>query len=72
MYIFSAFNARNTNTHTCKYASTHTHWYIRAMEIGIEERVFKKRKVFKENLKELREVEGWTETWSWFQITGAW
>ena len=36
-----------------------------------EEKVFKKRKVFKEDLKELTEVEWQTETGSWFQITGA-
>ena len=38
-----------------------------------EEKAFKKRKVFKEDLKELTEVvDWWTETGSWFQITGAW
>ena len=29
-------------------------------------------KVFKDDLKELTEVEWRTETGSWFQITGAW
>ena len=28
--------------------------------------------IFKEDLKELTEVEWRTETESWFQITGAW
>ena len=31
-----------------------------------------KRKILKEDLKELAEVEWRTETGSWFQITGAW
>ena len=35
-----------------------------------EEKAFKKRKVFKEDLKELKKVEWRTETGSWFQITG--
>ena len=30
-----------------------------------EEKVFKKRKVFKEDLKELTEVEWWTKTGKW-------
>ena len=33
---------------------------------------FEKQKVFKEDLKELTEVEWRTETGSWFQITGTW
>ena len=28
--------------------------------------------VFKEDYKELTEVEWWTETGSWFQTAGAW
>ena len=39
---------------------------------GTEENVFEKQTVFKEDLKELLEVEWRTETGSWFQITGAW
>ena len=49
----------------------HTHQsHIRA--IRTEEKVFKKRKVFKEDLKELTQAEWRTETGSWLQITGAW
>ena len=64
-YIWSKFNAYNMNTHT------HTHqshfWAMRP-----KKKVFKKRKVFKEDLTELTGVEWQTETASWFQITGAW
>ena len=55
----------HTNTHT------HTHQLqIRAIKaMRLKKSFFKKRKVFKEHLKELTEVEWWTETGSWFQIT---
>ena len=58
----------HTHTHT------HTHTYTQAAYWGngTEEKAFKKRKVFKEDVKELTEVERWTETGSWFQITGTW
>ena len=39
---------------------------------GTEENVFENQKVFKEDLKELTEVEWRTETGSWFQAVGAW
>ena len=39
---------------------------------GPEEKVFEKRKFFKEDLKELTEVELQTETGSWFWTAGAW
>ena len=52
--------------HTHIHAHTHTHGN------GTEEQVFEKRKVFKEDLKELTEVEWWTEKGSWFQADGAW
>ena len=40
---------------------------------GTEEKGFNlKRKVFKDELKELTEVELWTETGGQFQVTGAW
>ena len=51
--------------HACAYSHTHQS-HIRAM------RPKKKEKGFKEDLKELTEVEWRTETGSWFQITGAW
>ena len=69
-YILSKFNAYNMNAHTHMHAHTHTPVAYQGNET--EEKVFKKRKVFKEDLKELTEVEWWTETGSWFQITGAW
>ena len=50
--------------------NAHTHQsHIRTMRL--KKKVFRKRKVFKEDLKELTEVEWWTETGSWSQITGA-
>ena len=69
----------DSHTHTCAYMHTHTHpnthtpvAYQGNQGNETEEKVFKKRKVFKEDLKELTEVEWRTETGSWFQITGAW
>ena len=53
----------HTHAHTHMHAHTHTH-------TRTEEKVSKKRKVFKEDLKEL--TSRMTETGSWFQITGAW
>ena len=51
-------------------AHTNTHTPVAYQDNETEENVFKKRKVFKEELKELTE---WpTETGSWFQNTGAW
>ena len=51
----------HTHTHTVAYQGNET-----------EEKFFLKKKVFKEDLKELTEVEWRTETGGWFQITGAW
>ena len=67
----------HTQTRTCTHTRTHTNTHIPVTYQGnqgneTEEKVFKKRKVFKEDLKELTEVEWQTETGSWFQITGAW
>ena len=63
--------------HTCMsmHARTHTHTHIPVAYQGnqgneTEEKVFKKRKVFKEDLKELTEVEWWTETGS--LVPGKW
>ena len=53
-------------------AHTNTHTPVAYQDNETEEKFFKKRKVFKEDLKELTEVEWRTETGSWFQITGAW
>ena len=40
---------------------------------GTEEKGFNlKRKVFKDELKELTEAELWTETGVQFRVTGAW
>ena len=58
-----------THTHTHTHTQTHTHTPVAYRAIR---EVFKKRKVFKEDLKEPTEVEWRTETGSWFQITGAW
>ena len=81
-HILSKFNAYNMNahtharTHTDSHTHTHTHTHqshIRATRaMRLKKKVFKKRKVFKEDLKELTEVEWRTETGSWFQINGAW
>ena len=60
------------HTHACTHTNTHAHTPVAHQGNETEEKVFKKRKVFKEDLKELTEVEWWTETGSWFQITGAW
>ena len=55
------------------HARAHTHVAYQGNQGNeTEEKVFKKGKVFKEDLKELTEVERRTETGSWFQITGAW
>ena len=65
----------HTYTHTQMHTHTHTHTVTYQGNQGnkTEEKVFKKRKVFKEDLKELTKVE-WrrTETGNWFQTTGAW
>ena len=61
--------------HECRHTHTHTHTpvaYQGNQGNETEERVFKKRRVFKEDSKELTEVEWRTETGSWFQTTGAW
>ena len=75
-YTDSHTHAR-AHTHTRTHTHTHTHTHTPVAYQGnqgneTEEKVFKKRKVFKEDLKELTEVEWRTETGSWFQITGAW
>ena len=64
----------HARTHARAHTHTHTHIHTPVAYQGneTEEKVFKKRRVFKEDLKELTEVEWWTETGSWFQITGAW
>ena len=52
----------HTHTHTCTHArahtQTHTHTPVAHQGNKTEEKGFKKRKVFKEDLKELTEV-GW-------------
>ena len=65
-YILSKFNAYNMNTHT----HTHTHQQSHFWAMRLKKRLL--RETFKEDLKELTEAEGQTETGSWFQITGAW
>ena len=62
----------HTNAHTHTHTHTHTVAYQGNQGNKTEEKVFKKRKVFKEDFKELTEVEWRTETGSWFQISGAW
>ena len=64
----------HAHSHTQMHTHTHTHTVTYQGNQGnkTEEKVFKKRKVFKEDFKELTEVEGRTETGSWFQISGAW
>ena len=78
-----AHTQTRTHTHarTCARARAHTHTHTHthtpvAYQVNqgneTEEKVFKKRNVVKEDLKEVTEVEWRTETGSWFQITGAW
>ena len=65
----------HTRTHLHTHARAHTHSQVAYQGYQgneTEEKVFKKRKVFKEDLKELTEVEWRTETGSWFQITEDW
>ena len=65
----------HTRTHLHTHARAHTHSQVAYQGYQgneTEEKVFKKRKVFKEDLKELTEAEWRTETGSWFQITEAW
>ncbi len=59
-----------TRTHTHTHTHTHTNTPVAYQGFQgneTEEKVFKKRKVFKEDLTELTEVEWRTETGSWFQ-----
>ena len=62
----------HARTHTHTPTLTHTVAYQGNQGNETEKKVFKKRKVFKECLKELTEVEWRTEIGSWFQIAGAW
>ena len=81
-YILSKFNACNINAHTHartqRLAHAHTHTPppppppVAYQGSETEEQVFKKKKGFKEDVKELTEVEWRTETGSWFQINGVW
>ena len=62
----------HTLMHTCMHTYTHTHShtqsYVRAM--GLSKR-FLKRERFPRKFSKNWQVEWWTETGSWFQITGA-
>jgi len=49
------------HTYTCKHTPMHAHTHTRthtleSQDHGTEEKVFEKKKVFKEDLKELTEV----------------
>ena len=71
----------NAHTHASTHTDSHTHARARVrpppthtpvayqgnQDNKSEGKVFKKRKVFKEDLKELTEVEWRTETGSWFR-----
>ena len=54
-----------TRTRTHIHTHTHTGGISHYQGNETEEKFFK-------DLNELTEVERWTETGSWFQITGAW
>ena len=61
----------HARTHARTHAHTHTHTHTPVAYQGnqgneTEEKGFKKKKVFKEDLKELTEVEWRIETGSWF------
>ena len=59
MHIFSKFNAYNTNAHTHTHMRTNTHMHrVVYQGNGMEEKAFKKRKVFKEDLKEVTDIPG--------------
>ena len=62
----------HAHAHTLARTHIHTHTPVAYQGNETEKKVFKRRKVFKEDLKELTEVEWRTETGSWFQINGAW
>ena len=61
----------HAHAHTLARTHIHTHTPVAYQGNETEKKVFKRRKVFKEDLKELTEVERRTETGNWFQITGA-
>ena len=84
---FNAYNMNahtHTRTHTHRpaharkrahartHSHTHTHTPVAYQGNKAEETVFKKRKVFKDDLRELTAVERRTETGSWFRKIGAW
>ena len=61
----------HAHAHTLARTHIHTHTPVAYQGNETEEKLlFFKRKVFKEDLKELTEVEWRTETGSWFQISG--
>ena len=69
----------HARTHTHTHIHTHTHTHARHTRRAYQDNqstegklFFFKRKVFKEDLKELTEAEWRTERGSWFRITGAW
>ena len=70
-------NVMHTHTHTRTHTQsrtcvrTHTHTPVTYQGSETKGKVSKKIKVFKEDLKELTDVEWQTETGSWFQITGV-
>ena len=54
----------HTDVHTCARTHTHTHTPVTHQGNETEEKGFKKRKVFKEDLKELTEVQSfWKFVW---------
>ena len=60
----------HTHRHAHAHTNTHTHQsHIRAIRTLRLKKRFLKRKVFKEDLKELSEVERQTEAGCWLQIT---
>ena len=60
----------HAHTHSLTCTRTHTHTPVAYQGNETEEKIFKKRKVFKEDLKELTGVEWRTETGSWFHVRG--
>ena len=63
----------HTHTHTPTHTHTHTHTHTLVPQSnGTEGTVLEMRKVFKEDMKVLKELNCRTERVSWSQTVGGW